>query len=79
MGMLMSDMVYIKASAGRISRALLEIVLIRGWADVAKRTLKICQMIERRQWSSQTPLRQFQAPHCRRSFWFPWKKESGVG
>ena len=38
---------------------LLEIVLIRGWADVAKRTLKICQMIERRQWSSQTPLRQF--------------------
>ena len=52
-------MVYIKASAGRITRALLEIVLMRGWANVAKRVLKVCQMVERRQWSSQTPLRQF--------------------
>ena len=56
---LLSDMVYIKASAGRITRALLEIVLMRGWANVAKRVLKVCQMVERRQWSSQTPLRQF--------------------
>jgi pre-mRNA-splicing helicase BRR2 len=56
---LLSDMVYIQASAGRIMRAILEIVIMRGWAGLANRVLKLSQMIERRMWSSQCPLRQF--------------------
>lgn len=58
---LASDMVYVKQSAGRIMRALFEIALKRGWAAVAEKCLKWCQMIERRMWSTQSPLRQFKA------------------
>ena len=56
---LLSDMVYIQASAGRIMRAIFEMVIMRGWADLAKRVLKLSNMIERRMWGSQCPLRQF--------------------
>jgi len=56
---LMSDMVYVTQSAGRIMRALFEIVLKRGWASLAEKALTFCRMINRRMWSSQTPLRQF--------------------
>eukprot|EP00897_Mesotaenium_endlicherianum_P008156 jgi/Mesen1/7369/ME000381S06604 len=51
---LVSDM-----SAGRLMRALFEIVLKRGWAAVAEKALTLCKMVTRRMWSSQTPLRQF--------------------
>lgn len=40
-------------------RALFEIVLKRGWAQLAEKALKWCKMINRRMWSVQTPLRQF--------------------
>jgi pre-mRNA-splicing helicase BRR2 len=56
---LVSDMVFIRQSAGRIMRALFEIALKRGWAALAERCLKYCQMIERRMWSTQSELRQF--------------------
>jgi len=56
---LISDMVYITQSAARIMRALFEIALKRGWAQLAVKLLTICKMVERRMWSSQTPLRQF--------------------
>lgn len=56
---LASDMVYVSQSAGRIFRALFEICLKRGWAQLAQITLNICKMIDRRMWSSMTPLRQF--------------------
>ncbi|KAL7117148.1 hypothetical protein ACP275_03G053900 [Erythranthe tilingii] len=56
---LTSDMVYITQSAGRLMRALFEIVLKRGWAQLAEKALKLCKMIGRRMWSVQTPLRQF--------------------
>lgn len=56
---LMSDMVYVTQSAGRIMRCLFEITLKKGWANVAERCLNYCKMIEHRLWLSQSPLRQF--------------------
>ena len=56
---LISDMVYVTQSASRLMRALFEIVLKRGWARLAEKTLSLCKMIDRRMWSSQSPLRQF--------------------
>ncbi|KAJ8543596.1 hypothetical protein K7X08_006119 [Anisodus acutangulus] len=56
---LSSDMVYITQSAARLMRALFEIVLKRGWAQLAEKALKWCKMISKRMWSVQTPLRQF--------------------
>eukprot|EP01107_Rhizomastix_libera_P003769 TRINITY_DN1648_c0_g2_i1.p2 TRINITY_DN1648_c0_g2~~TRINITY_DN1648_c0_g2_i1.p2 ORF type:complete len:2183 (-),score=603.76 TRINITY_DN1648_c0_g2_i1:51-6599(-) len=56
-----ADMVYVSQSAGRISRALFEIVLRRGWAQLAEKTLTLCKMIEHRMWLSQSPLRQFRS------------------
>ncbi|GAB2210389.1 hypothetical protein Droror1_Dr00015655 [Drosera rotundifolia] len=56
---LTSDMVYITQSAGRLMRALFEIVLKRGWAQLAEKALNLCKMVTKRMWSVQTPLRQF--------------------
>lgn len=56
---LMSDMVFISQSAGRIMRALFEIVVRRGWANLAYVTLNFCKMIDHRMWSVMNPLRQF--------------------
>ncbi|XP_071692835.1 DExH-box ATP-dependent RNA helicase DExH12-like [Rutidosis leptorrhynchoides] len=56
---LTSDMVFITQSAGRLMRALFEIVLKRGWAQLAEKALNLCKMINKRIWSVQTPLRQF--------------------
>ncbi|CAH2058393.1 unnamed protein product [Thlaspi arvense] len=56
---LTSDMVYIKQNAGRLLRALFEIVMKRGWAQVAEKALNLSKMVGKRMWSVQTPLRQF--------------------
>lgn len=56
---LVSDMVYVQQSAGRILRAIFEICLRRNWAGPTKAALEMCKMAERRMWSSMTPLRQF--------------------
>uniref|UniRef100_A0A7S0D2D4 RNA helicase n=1 Tax=Amorphochlora amoebiformis TaxID=1561963 RepID=A0A7S0D2D4_9EUKA len=56
---LMADMVYITQSAGRVMRAMFEIVLKRGWAAAAVKTLNLCNMISHRMWAAQSPLRQF--------------------
>ena len=56
---LTSDMVFITQSAGRLMRALFEIVLKRGWAQLAEKALNLCKMVDKRMWSVQTPLRQF--------------------
>lgn len=61
---LMSDMVYVTQSAGRILRAIFEICLKKGWASVAKTALDLCKMAEKRMWPTMTPLRQF--PACSR-------------
>jgi pre-mRNA-splicing helicase BRR2 len=47
---LTSDMVFITQSAGRLMRALFEIVLKRGWAQLAEKALTLCKMVSRRMW-----------------------------
>ncbi|ORZ39296.1 pre-mRNA-splicing helicase-like protein BRR2 [Catenaria anguillulae PL171] len=56
---LMADLVYVTQSAGRLFRALFDMSMRRGWAQLARVCLDACKMVERRQWSSMTPLRQF--------------------
>ncbi|KAF4517384.1 hypothetical protein B566_EDAN009812 [Ephemera danica] len=56
---LMSDMVYVTQSAARLMRAIFEIVLFRGWAQLADKALALCKMVDRRMWQSMSPLRQF--------------------
>ncbi|XP_065882563.1 U5 small nuclear ribonucleoprotein 200 kDa helicase-like [Dysidea avara] len=56
---LASDMVFVTQSAGRLLRAIYEIVLCRGWASMVDKTLTVSKMINRRMWQSMTPLRQF--------------------
>ncbi|XP_065169439.1 U5 small nuclear ribonucleoprotein 200 kDa helicase [Atheta coriaria] len=56
---LMSDMVYVTQSAARLMRAIFEIVLHRGWAQLTDKTLALCKMIDKRMWQSMSPLRQF--------------------
>ncbi|EGC38998.1 DEAD/DEAH box helicase [Dictyostelium purpureum] len=56
---LIVDMFYIAQSASRITRALFEIVLKKGWAQLAKKILNLAKMIDNQMWSSQSPLRQF--------------------
>ncbi|KAL6146910.1 hypothetical protein ACLB2K_057586 [Fragaria x ananassa] len=56
---LTQDMVYITQSAGRLVRALFEVALKRGWAQLADKTLNLCKMVSKRMWSVQIPLHQF--------------------
>ncbi|ETN47213.1 uncharacterized protein HMPREF1541_01404 [Cyphellophora europaea CBS 101466] len=63
---LMADMVYVTQSAGRILRAIFEICLRKGWAQVARTSLDLCKMAEKRMWPTMTPLRQF--PSCPRDY-----------
>ena len=56
---LMADMVYVTQSAARLMRALFEIVLFRGWAQLVDKTLALCKMVDKRMWQSMSPLRQF--------------------
>ena len=56
---LMADMVYVTQSAMRLIRALFEIVLHRGWAQLADKCLSLSKMVDKRMWQSMSPLRQF--------------------
>lgn len=40
-------------------RAIFEIALRRGWAQLSERILNLCKMVDRRMWMSMSPLRQF--------------------
>lgn len=76
---LAADMVYVTQSAARILRALVEICMIRGYARTARQALALAKMVERRQWGSMTPLRQFPgvAPDLIRRLErkeFPWAR-----
>jgi len=57
-----ADMIYITQSAGRLLRAIYEIVLKKSWAGLAKYLLDLCKMVEQRIWLSNSPFRQF--PDC---------------
>lgn len=56
---IVTDMVFIQQSAGRIIRAMFEICMKKGWAGPMRAALDLCKMVERRMWKSMTPLRQF--------------------
>jgi pre-mRNA-splicing helicase BRR2 len=56
---LMADMVYITQSAGRLMRAIYEMVLLRQWAQLVEKTISLSKMIDKRMWQSMCPLRQF--------------------
>ena len=56
---IVTDMVFIQQSAGRILRAMFEICLKKGWAAPMRAALDLCKMVERRMWKTMTPLRQF--------------------
>jgi len=56
---LMADMVYVTQSAARLIRAIYEIVLFRGWAQLADKCLSLSKMVDKRMWQSMSPLRQF--------------------
>jgi pre-mRNA-splicing helicase BRR2 len=58
---LLADMTYIQQSACRLMRALFEVAQKKGWAALTTRVLSLCQMVERRSWGSQSPMRQFGA------------------
>ena len=45
---LMADMVYVTQSASRLMRAIFEIVLHRGWAQLADKALALCKMVDKR-------------------------------
>lgn len=57
-----ADMIYITQSAGRLLRAIYEIVLKKRWASLTKTVLDLCKMVEKRMWLSNSPFRQF--PDC---------------
>ncbi|KAJ8623433.1 hypothetical protein MRB53_031962 [Persea americana] len=48
---LTSDMVFITQSAGRLLRAPFEIVLKKGWPQLAEKALNLCKMINKHMWS----------------------------
>jgi pre-mRNA-splicing helicase BRR2 len=58
---LVSDMVYVTQSACRILRAIFEMCLKRGWAQMTRRLLDLCKIVEKRMWLSMSPLRQFKS------------------
>ncbi|CAM9807850.1 unnamed protein product, partial [Scytosiphon promiscuus] len=56
---LASDTNYVAQNAGRVSRAVFEIALRKGWCGLALTMLEISKAIDRRVWWFQSPLRQF--------------------
>ena len=46
-------------AAGRLMRCLFEVCMRRGWAALTDKALMLSKCVMRRQWGSQTPLRQF--------------------
>lgn len=59
---LISDAAYVAQNATRISRALFLMALNRRWGRLAGMLLSICKSIERRLWSFEHPLAQFELP-----------------
>ncbi|KAJ1555242.1 hypothetical protein HK405_002907, partial [Cladochytrium tenue] len=59
---LVSDSAYVAQNAARILRALFEISLSRNWGPVASVILSLCKSVDRRMWSFEHPLSQFDIP-----------------
>lgn len=58
---LISDSNYIASNAGRVARALFEMVLKLGKAGAALKLLRIAKSTDKRIWWFQTPMRQFES------------------
>ncbi|CAL1546557.1 unnamed protein product, partial [Lymnaea stagnalis] len=56
---LVSDMAYVAQNAGRIMRALFDIALKKDNPILASRLLEMCKMVDKRLWTFENPLRQF--------------------
>ncbi|KAK8385131.1 hypothetical protein O3P69_012135 [Scylla paramamosain] len=56
---LVSDINYVTENSVRITRALFEIVLHRGWPLMAGRLLTMAKMLELQMWHFESPMRQF--------------------
>lgn len=59
---LISDTGYVAQNSARIMRALFEIAMSRNWGPTASIILSLCKTIDRRIWSFQHPLLQFNLP-----------------
>ncbi|KAK6737851.1 hypothetical protein RB195_020139 [Necator americanus] len=55
---LASESLYVQQNAGRLCRAMFEIVLRKGWAQAANAFLTMSKSIEKRVWPNQSSLRQ---------------------
>lgn len=60
---LFSDSNYVAQNSIRICRALFLIGIHRRWGTFSKIMLSICKSIEKRMWSYEHPLKQFDLPH----------------
>ncbi|GMG53170.1 unnamed protein product [Ambrosiozyma monospora] len=75
---LVSDMIYVVQSAGRLFRAMQEFSICKGWSYLAKVLINLGKMVDKKLWLTNTPLRQFpQVPRevlqtAERSL-IPWK------
>lgn len=56
---LICDMHFIRDSAARLARAIHEIVLMKGFANVAELSFDLCRKIDKRMTACHSPLRQF--------------------
>ncbi len=56
---LQSDTNYVAQNAGRITRALFEICIKRGWSNMARHYLELSKAVEKKMKIDQSPLRQF--------------------
>ncbi|KXS12052.1 Sec63-domain-containing protein [Gonapodya prolifera JEL478] len=59
---LVSDTNYVAQNSARILRALFEVALNRNWGPVASRILSLSKSVDRRLWSFEHPLNQFELP-----------------
>ena len=60
---LISDTAYVSQNSSRILRALFQIALSRSWGPTASVILTLSKGVDRKMWSFETPLRQFDLPH----------------
>merc|ERR1719233_1067363 len=56
---IIADLYNVTQSAGRIIKAIFEIVLRKGWGNCARGFLELCKMFERRLWGFEHPVKQF--------------------
>lgn len=60
---LISDTAYVAQNASRILRALFQIALSRSWGPTASVILALSKGVDKKMWSFETPLRQFDLPY----------------